>query len=670
MAATIGVAQAAAARAQRSEPAQAAADDGPSYPRHTEVDAVRETYVPPKPPAPEAAPFAHDPIPPPRPSAGELAPSEAVASSLDDARGGEDTLRVSTRKLGALMAQVGELLAARLRTDQRLSELKSILSSEEETVERLAAQRSTVLEAGGRDLELGYGRATTVLEEATNEHKQLVRRLRELVRSFEADALQSTILSGELQEDIRRIQTFPLSSVLGPMPRAVRNMAREAGKDVELAVVGGELELDKNVLEALRDPLYHLLRNAVDHGLEPVAERRKRGKPERGRIVLRAEHLGDSVTITVEDDGGGVDLDAVRKRARERGLLSEQAAAQAGEHALLELLFSPGFSTRRVVSSMSGRGVGLDAVRKNVEQLRGSVTMRTRRGVGTLASITLPLTIYVVHALILRVGADELAIPISSVQRILRVRPADVLSVEECPAILVDGRPVALVPLARLLGLDADTRPESGVSSVVVIGAGDQRCALAVDEIVGDQTVLAKNLEPPLVRVPNIAGATIRGDGSVLLALSPVDLLHRAAELRADDIFDLDRRVATERARLLLVDDSFTTRALERSVLEAAGFEVVAVASGEDALVELERDVVFDGVVSDVQMPGIDGFELTRRIRTSERHRGLPVVLVTSLASPEDRRRGLDAGADAYVVKAEFDHELLVARLRELLGRP
>jgi chemotaxis protein histidine kinase CheA len=584
-------------------------------------------------------------------------------------RSQEDSMRVSTKKLSALMAQVGELLAARLRTDQRLSELKAILSFEEDQLERRSAVRTTLhdYDQGARDPFLE--RLLSAVDEGTESHKELTRRLRELVRAFEADALQSTILSGELQEDIRRIQTFPLSSVLDTLPRAVRNMAREVGRDAELAVSGGEIELDKKVLEALKDPIYHLLRNAVDHGVEPPAERASTGKPAVSTLELRAEHRGDSIAITVADDGPGVDEQAVRRRAIERGLLNERTAAQASEQQLFELLFAPGFTTRRKVGTLSGRGVGLDAVRANIEDLHGSVSLQSRRGRGTTVTITLPLTIYVVHALIVRVSSYELAVPISSVHRILRVHPTEVLEVEQSTAVLVDGRPIALIPLATLLGVQADARGESERMGVVVIGVGDQRCAIAVDEIVGDQTVLAKNLEPPLVRIPNVAGATIRGDGTVLLTLNPIDLLRRAGTLGPNGAPPLaGASGARAPSRVLLVDDSFTTRALERSVLEAAGFSVVAVADAEAALAELDAGH-FDAVVSDVSMPGMDGFELCQRIRAGQRTRELPVVLVTSLSSEADRRRGLDAGADAYVAKQEFDHEQLVAKLNELLGR-
>ncbi|MDI1447746.1 hybrid sensor histidine kinase/response regulator [Polyangium sp. 6x1] len=581
----------------------------------------------------------------------------------------EETLRVSMKKLSALMAQVGELLAARVRTDQRLAELRAVLSAEEERLKAQTAIRAMVRDEAPAKLEGWSERLVEVQNEDLEHERLLVRRLREIVRAFEADALQSTILSGQLQEDIRRIQTFPLASVLEPLPRAVRNMARESGKMVDLVITGAELELDKKVLEELRDPLYHLLRNAIDHGCEQPGIRTAAGKPSRGTIRIRAEHRGDVVTITVSDDGPGVDIAGVRRAAIASGLATALEAAEMPEHRVLELLFAPGLTTRTEVGELSGRGVGLDAVRTNIERLHGTVTVESRQGVGTSFVIVLPLTIYVVHSLLLRIGEEQFAMPISSIQRILRISATDVLEVERTHAIVVDGRPIALVPLATLLGLPVELPPPPERIPVLVIGIGETRCALAVREIVSDQTVLAKNLEPPLVRVRNIAGATILGDGRVVLMLNPIDLLRSASGRDADRFRALLPRVENRpKPRLLLVDDSFTTRALERSVLEVAGFDVVAVADGNEALSALELET-FDIVVSDVSMPEMSGLELCSNIRQNDRLRRLPVVLVTSLGSDDDRRAGLAVGADAYIVKSEFDHEVFVKTVNELVGR-
>jgi len=604
-----------------------------------------------------------------RPPVAAAAAAAAAAVPAPRLSSGEETLRVSMKKLSALMAQVGELLAARVRTDQRLTELRAVLAAEEERLKAQAMIRAMVRDEAPTKLEGWAERLVDVQHEDLEHERLLVRRLREIVRAFESDALQSTILSGQLQEDIRRIQTFPLASVLEPLPRAVRNMAREAGKMVDLVITGAELELDKKVLEELRDPLYHLLRNAMDHGCEHPTVRAAAGKPARGTIRIRAEHRGDVVTITVSDDGPGVDIAAVRRAAIATGLVSALEAAEMPEHRVLELLFAPGLTTRAEAGELSGRGVGLDAVRTNIERLHGTVTVESRQGVGTSFVIVLPLTIYVVHSLLLRVGEDQFAMPISSIQRILRISAAEVLEVERTHAIIVDGRPIALVPLASLLGLPVELPPPPERIPVLVIGIGETRCALAVREIVSDQTVLAKNLEPPLVRVRNIAGATILGDGRVVLMLNPIDLLRSASGRDADRFRALLPRVENRpKLRLLLVDDSFTTRALERSVLEVAGFDVVAVADGQEALGALELET-FDIVVSDVSMPGMTGLELCETIRRNDRLRRLPVVLVTSLGSDEDRLRGLSVGADAYIVKSEFDHEVFVKTVNELVGR-
>ena len=457
----------------------------------------------------------------------------------------EETLRVSTRKLSALMAQVGELLAARVRTDQRLAELRAVLLGEEERLARRARLRETHRDELPRARDRLTQRMVDAEAEGFEHQKSLVRHLRELVRAFEADALETTILSGELQDDIRRIQTFPLASVLEPLPRAVRNLAREAGKVADLVIVGAELELDKKVLDELKDPLNHLLRNALDHGVEAPEARRAAGKPERASIHLTAEHQGNVVVIRVADDGPGVDLAAVRRAAVAGALVTASEAAELPEGRVLELLFAPGLTTRAEATALSGRGVGLDAVRETIERLHGTVTVESRAGRGTTVTIALPLTIYVVHSIILRLGEQRFALPISAIHRILRVGPEDVLDVERTSVIVVEGRPVPLLDLAALLGVEpcvepcveARVEPRLGPGAeprgarvpVLVVGAGDARCALMVDEIVGDQTLLAKNLEPPLGRVRNFAGASILGDGTVILMLNPIDLLRAAA---------------------------------------------------------------------------------------------------------------------------------------------
>ncbi len=606
------------------------------------------------------------------PTPGQPSRSGANALSMPNPPvrpAGEETLRVSMKKLSGLMAQVGELLAARVRTDQRLSELRDVLGGEEERFKVQSSIRAAVRDDAPPNVD-GWAKRLIQTQQDDLEHERhLVRRLREIVRLFEADALQSTILSGQLQEDIRRIQTFPLANVLEPLPRAVRNMAREGGKLVDLVITGSELELDKKVLEELRDPLYHLLRNAVDHGCEAPTIRTAAGKPPRGTIRVHAEHRGDVVTITITDDGPGVDVAAVRRAAAKSNLITPIEAAEMPEPRVLELLFAPGLTTRSEVGGLSGRGIGLDAVRTNIEKLHGSVTVESRQGIGTSFVIVLPLTIYVVHSLLLRVGDEQFAMPISAIQRILRISTTDILEVEQTHAIVVDGRPIALVPLGTLLGLPVALPPPPERIPVLVIGIGETRCALAVREIVSDQTILAKNLEAPLVRVRNIAGATIMGDGRVVLMLNPIDLIKSASGRDAARFQSLIPRI-TQRTnpKLLLVDDSFTTRALERSVLEVAGFDVVAVADGQEALSALEFEP-FDVVVTDVTMPEMSGLELCNHIRGNDRLRRLPVVLVTSLSSDEDRRAGLAVGADAYIVKSEFDHEDFVRIVNELVGR-
>jgi two-component system, chemotaxis family, sensor kinase CheA len=610
-----------------------------------------------------SAPRTGTPTPTPSPTPSAIRSSTRAGVKVDE------TLRVATRKLGALMSQVGELLAARLRTDQRLSELKQILAGEEARLRDLRTARDLSRDGGG-DLEHRLRRLTQALGDGLQRQGDMVRRLRNLVRAFESDTLRSTILSGGLQDDIRRVRMFPLQSVFDPLPRVIRQLARELGKRVRFETEGGDLELDKKVLDELRDPLNHIVRNSCDHGVELPEARMKAGKPPEAVLKIRAELRGETIAIQIVDDGPGIDLEAVRRTAIERGVLSAEEARVLRDRDLYEILFAPGFSTRGDADELSGRGVGLDVVRRTIERMHGSVHLDSVQGVGTTITIVLPLAIYIIRALVVRVARSDFVLPVSSVQRILRVSAADVVEIEGQSAVLVEGQPIALLGLAPLVGLETTPRAEGERFPVVIVGTREAPCGLAVDDIVGDQEIVAKNLEPPLVRVRHIAGATVLADGRVVLILNPLDIL-RSATARSER-----RRVlgtpapgpARSRPRVLLVEDSLTSRTLEKNVLEVAGFFVRAVPDGSDALAALESET-FDIVVSDVMMPTVGGLELTRRIRAEPRWRTLPVLLVTSLGGAEDRVAGLQAGADGYIVKSEFDHEQLVAKVNELLGR-
>jgi two-component system chemotaxis sensor kinase CheA len=458
---------------------------------------------------------------------------------------------------------------------------------------------------------------------------------------------------GTLQEQAMRARMVSVETVTGPLRRAARDLARAGGKQVDWEILGGETELDRHVLEGLREPLVALVRNAVDHGIEPEDERLAHGKPATGRIRVHAMQLGAEIVISVADDGRGIDLERVRAAAG--GGLDDDAALAA--------IFRPGVSTADRLTGISGRGVGLDAVRQAVGELRGRIEVHSNLGRGTEFRISVPMTLAVLRCLILRAGGRDYALPLRSAVGLLP--GTDEVRAEGRAAVWVGGDAVGLCDLGALLGGTGE--PAGG--PVVVVSALTGRHAFRVDALLGQRDVVVKELGRVLPRLDLIGGASVELDGSVMLVLDPGGLLHAAgAEPRV--LAPASPGIEAPAAPVVLVvDDALTVRELQRTILERAGYEVVTVAGGEAALAHLAGARV-DLVLTDVEMPGMDGFVLTERIRASERHRNLPVLVLSTRGAEQDRRRGLEAGADGYLVKSAFDEHGLLAAVKRLLGRP
>ncbi|MPY94196.1 MAG: response regulator [Acidimicrobiia bacterium] len=578
--------------------------------------------------------------------------SEAGASpgAARGALGGERTgTRVSPTKLDELAARVGEL------------------ATSSRGVEELATRLGAVVEDVPRSSPVH-----AVLDELAREANGLARRLGRVRSQLADDTFDLTLRS--------------FDDACDRLARTVRDLAAASGKQARLDVLGGDVELDRAVIANLREPLLHLVRNAVDHGIELPAERRARGKPEVGTIEVSARVGEGLLEVRVRDDGRGVDIDALRAAA----LAGGRATAEGD---VAQLAFEPGLSTAEVVSDVSGRGVGLDAVRARVEAVGGTVALESSPARGTTVTILSPVTITLLRALTVRAAGELVCIPVAAVRRVVSVGPAD-LHVIEGRMMLVgagpadggpaDGGPadggareagpatsgpsregvaVPVAPLASVVGFPGDV-VGPGNLRLVLVETGDRAAALAVDELVGELELVVKPAPARLAGVAEVLGVAILPDGTGGLVLNPAACLRRATAPAGAALRQAEPVAAPRRARILLAEDSLTTRTLERSILEAAGYEVFAAADGAEAW-QLLLQHGADVVVSDVHMPRLDGFELCRAIRGADRFADLPVVLVTSLGEPEDRRRGVEAGASAYVVKAEFSQETLL----DVIGR-
>lgn len=464
----------------------------------------------------------------------------------------------------------------------------------------------------------------------------------------------------------------PLRRVTAGLPRLVRDVAAAGGKEVALVVDGEDVELDKQVLDAVADSLKHLITNAVDHGCEPAGVRTSAGKPACATVTVRARSAGDHVLIEVSDDGAGIDPERLRESAARKGLPVEPGRE-------LRLLFTPGFSTAATVTATSGRGVGLDVVASAVEALGGAVDVRSEIGAGTTFALTLPVTLGVLHCLLARVGDERYALPVASVVESISLRHLPVHEVGGATVVVRNGATLPLLDLGHALGVPGEAAP----AAAVVVRHGDRTLAWAVDRLDGEEHLVVKELGPFLGRRPALLGATIDPDGQVICIVDVRDLshdhgrfdaperVHTAATERRPMIVEDTRRQAApavRRPRVLVVEDSVGVRELERAILEAAGYDVDTAVDGLDGAARL-RDEPADLVLSDVEMPGMDGFTLTRTIRGTRGWEHVPVLIMTSRGSPEDQRAGLDAGANAYLLKCEFDQAELIDTVRRLVGR-
>ena len=600
-----------------------------------------------------------------------------------------ETVRVSTQKLDAVMRQVEELLSPRLASAQRAKELREVTASFATWKKQRARIRPALrlieryTEKTGNGTAGGMSRFPAkfpaqelpkLLEHLEAEQlfmKTLEERLLRLSKFAAHDRRTLAGMSDSLLHDVKEMHLLPFSSLLESFPRFIREMARDQGKQVELVTQGSEIEIDRRILEEMKAPLIHLLRNCIDHGIEPPGVRQDRGKPQHGTITVAvAQKDSGKIEVLVADDGAGIDAARVKTAACKLGIVSAEEAEKLSEPETRALIFQSGISTSQIITDVSGRGLGLAIVQEKIERLGGMVALESRDGAGTSFRIVLPLMLATFRGVLVRAGEHCFVIPALSVERAARVNQQDILTVENRATIPLDGQAVALVSLGDVLELPRRKLPHQEKTPVVVLGMGHQRVAFQVDEILGEQEVLVKTLGRQLARVCNIAGASVLGTGQVVAVLNVPDLLKSAIRQAAPPPIaaeaSAETRETAEKRAILVVEDSITSRALLKNILESAGYLVTTAVDGMDAYTTLKTGT-FDLIVSDVEMPRMDGFDLTAKVRADKRLGELPVVLVTALESREHRERGIDVGANAYIVKSSFDQSNLLEVVRRLI---
>ena len=546
-----------------------------------------------------------------------------------------DTVRVAGQKLDELIKLMGEVISSHSRLRQRASDLRRL---------ELAAPPEEGTAAVGSGL-----------------------RLSRVAAELRDDVALQELLMTELHDRALGMRMLPLSEILDPLGRMVRDAARSVGKEVDCRIEGSAIELDRKILDKLGDPLTHLIRNAIDHGIEPAAKRLALGKPAAGTLWIGARHEAGSVLITVRDDGGGIALEKVREKALKKRLVDREGLAALPEAAVIDFIFHPGFSTSPIVTDISGRGVGMDVVKRTVvEELRGAITVESRPGEGTVFTLRLPLSLAMLRVVLVGAGSQPFGITANFIDDMVRAPEDHFITVLDRRALKLRNEFIPVVQLAELLALPKPASPPiSGRDPLlIVVSHGGEKLALQVELLIDERDMVIKSL-PEHLKGTRVVSGIVQTGRNELVSVLHVPALFAAA--RAASAPAAAGEAAVDTLDILVVDDSFNTREIEKSILEAHGYRVTLAEDGQDAL-DKARAGDFDLVITDVEMPRLDGFSLTSRLRELERYRDTPVIIVTSREKEEDKRRGIQVGADAYIVKGAFDQTNLLDTIRNLVG--
>ncbi|NQD92493.1 response regulator, partial [Pseudomonas sp. CrR25] len=605
-----------------------------------------------------------EPLPPVQ--ADEVEPPEAPRVESRSAEGGERVLRVTAERLDRLLDLSSKALVEVQRLQPQLLALQR--------GKRLQLHLGRLLDGArealpGATLDAAIPAPLAEARRVLGECQQLLEQQAGELDEFAWHAAQR---AQQLYDTALACRMRPLADVLVGQARMVRDLARSLDKQVRLQTEGDKTQVDRDVLERLEAPLVHLLRNALDHGIEPPAARLAAGKPAEGLISIKARQQAGTLLLEIADDGAGVDLSRLRAAIVQRQLASEETAAQLSETELLSFLFLPGFSLRGEVTELSGRGVGLDAVQHMLRQLRGDVQLQQVCGQGARFLLEVPLTLSVVRSLVVEISGEAYAFPMAHIERMCEVQPDAIVQLEGRQHFTHEGRAVGLVAASQLLQRPAGQTPPAAIP-VVLIGAREAFYGLAVERFIGERTLVVLPLDPRLGKLQSVAAGAVLDDGAPVLILDIEDLQRSLDKLlssgRLERIDGGNQGAGAARKRVLVVDDSLTVRELQRKLLLNRGYEVAVAVDGMDGWNALRAEH-FDLLITDIDMPRMDGIELVTLLRRDHRLQSLPVMVVSYKDREEDRRRGLEAGADYYLAKASFHDEALLDAVTMLIGTP
>lgn len=597
-------------------------------------------------------------------------PAEAVTGSKEIKKQQAQYLSINTSKLDDLIRLMGEIISDHNRFKKDVQLLKENA--------RLATHSIGAVSA----LIDKYDINSDEIRAATDNSMVAQLALQQAARTITDAVLMQSHLIGGLQETTLKLSMMPLSTVFEPLKRAVRDLAKDAGKEVQFLVSGGETELDRKIAERIGDSLLHMIRNALDHGVETPEQRVAAGKPPKGTIILSAFYDSGGVTIALKDDGYGLNPEKIMAKSLAKHLFDAQKLNTMSRNEILNLVFLPGLSTSHIITDLSGRGVGMDVVRKNiVDELQGSIEIDSLEGKGTAFMLHLPLNLAIFPLCIVSAGDQTFAIPATSIAELCSISLDQTIEIIDKKAIRLREEIIPLEYLAAILRLSQITKPNNKKSSqpsvsVVVVKDGAKKLGLIVDDILGREEMVVKPLPSHLANLKIVTGCTVGSGDSIVnvlhipeimrLASRPSDYKSGADKSYRSDSDNLSE-ISSSVPTILVVDDSFNTREIEKSILEAYGYTVETAEDGEDAL-EKAGNKLYDLVITDVEMPRLSGFSLTERLRADPRYRSVPIIIVTSLDKESDKKRGIKVGADAYIVKRAFDQSKLLDTVKSLIG--
>ncbi|HYX40039.1 MAG TPA: response regulator [Oligoflexus sp.] len=580
-----------------------------------------------------------------------------------------DTMRLSAEHFDRLIKTAGEVISFSRNQEENafhFKEMSQVVSNIEKEWGIIQKNSAKYLRQSTKDSD--KSKLVKYLSFIETQVRALGRQLRAASADQKNDNFTLRRLGEQLQEEVQTARLMPAADIFESFSKMMRDLAKDEQKEIEFRMIGMDIEADRVVLQALKDPLMHTLRNALSHGIESASQRALLKKPISGRISLSLEAASRRLALIVADDGQGLNIDSIRSKALEAGLIDAQKIDEISDEELRQLVFHPGFSTAKQITEISGRGVGLSIVKDAIERLQGEVVVESTPGQGCRFKFSVPLSVSTHRLLLMQCQGQTLAIPTHAVQCVQRERSNELTSVEGRPVIKVKGIYIPVMALSRLLGMqDGSVKSNDNALAFAVIKFGEKRLALAVDGLLGEREGLIKDLGPPLSRSNRFAGGLLIDRAAIALVLNPPALFEAYHQLRHGQPLEIaQRKMEQQKLRILVVDDSFTTRILEKSILEAKGYHVDIAIDGVEALAFLSNHQV-DLIISDVEMPRMDGLTLLQQLKADPRLSKTPVIIVSSRDRREDQERGLKLGAEAYLPKQEFNQKILLDTIRQVI---